>query len=382
MLNIALKMILGDKAKSLGVMLGIIFTTILITLQGGIFFGFVARSHRITTDLRNADIWVMDPETESVEKTRPISESWIERVKGVPGVAAAAPLLRNVIPLKLENGEYHISEIYGIDNEVTQGAPLHLVEGYLSDLHKQGSVIIDQYAAQNNLARHNPDGSLTPLKIGDHFELGDKKATVVGFAEMTLGFLRQPILVTSYDNFKNFFNIHNKTHFILVNTLKDAKIESVIERIKQATGLVAFSTEDFEARIIKDFYVSGILINFGVSVLSGLILGVSISGQMFYIITLDNLPYYALFKAIGISNSTILKMVLVQVLTIGGIGYCIGIGCTAMLGYLIKGSSLSFLFPWELMLFSSVLIVLICIISGFISLSQVLKLDPVTVLHK
>ena len=51
MLRIALKMLLGDKRKTLGVIFGIFFATVLITEQTAIFLGFVIRAYRIVVDI-------------------------------------------------------------------------------------------------------------------------------------------------------------------------------------------------------------------------------------------------------------------------------------------------------------------------------------------
>ena len=57
---VALKMLMGDRAKYLGIIMGITFASLLITQQLAIFIGLMARTYGAITDLGLPDIWVMD----------------------------------------------------------------------------------------------------------------------------------------------------------------------------------------------------------------------------------------------------------------------------------------------------------------------------------
>ena len=59
---IALRMLFGDRAKYLGLVFGVAFATLLVTQQGGLFVGLMTRTSSVIADVREADIWVMDPQ--------------------------------------------------------------------------------------------------------------------------------------------------------------------------------------------------------------------------------------------------------------------------------------------------------------------------------
>jgi putative ABC transport system permease protein len=67
MLLIALKMLFGDPMKLIGLVFGISFSTLLMSQQGGFFIGLISRAANVISDAREATIWVMDPQTETVE---------------------------------------------------------------------------------------------------------------------------------------------------------------------------------------------------------------------------------------------------------------------------------------------------------------------------
>ena len=71
---VALKMLVGDRAKYLGIVMGITFASLLITQQLGIFCGLMARSYGAITDMAYPDVWVMDPKVQFIDDTKPLLE--------------------------------------------------------------------------------------------------------------------------------------------------------------------------------------------------------------------------------------------------------------------------------------------------------------------
>jgi hypothetical protein len=61
MYSIALKMLIGDRGKYLGIIMGLTFASLIITQQSAIFTGLMTRTYGLITDLSQPDIWVMDP---------------------------------------------------------------------------------------------------------------------------------------------------------------------------------------------------------------------------------------------------------------------------------------------------------------------------------
>lgn len=72
MLSIALRMLIGDKGKYLGVVLGLDMATFLMTQQPAIFLGILSRSYGILSDAGLADIWVMDPKVQFIDDVKPL----------------------------------------------------------------------------------------------------------------------------------------------------------------------------------------------------------------------------------------------------------------------------------------------------------------------
>lgn len=377
MLSLAYKMLIGNRASCIGVIFGIFLATLLISQQCAIFLGLIDRSYRIVTDISEPTIWVADRATESEDKLRSLPLGYLDVVRGVPGVEWAVPLNSSLVPIVTPAGKFDICLIYGIDDATLIGAPNRMVEGSVRDLRREGGVIVDVDSANGSLAHTGPNGEIDPLKVGDTLEINGKRALVVGLCKATPGFYPQPIIFTSFSQFSTFNpGMAGRMGFVLAKTNPGVDIKSVCNLINAYTDLNAMTRDEFKNKI-KDFFLkTGILINFGLSVVLGIIIGFSIAGQIFYIMTLENVVYYALIKAVGGTGKMILKMIVFQAALVGIIGYTLGIGVTVLWGYAIEGTTLAFLFPWQLLVFTGLIVLLICIFTAVISVRKVFHADP------
>lgn len=377
MLTLALKMLIGNKASFIGVVFGIFLATLLISQQSAIFLGLLSRSYRTITDIPSPNIWVMDPETESDDQMRDMPEAYLYVVRGTPGVEWAVPINITLLPAITRAGTFEMCQLYGVDDATLIGAPTQMLEGSIKDLRRAGGVIVDVYSANSTLAKKLPDGTILPLKIGDDFEINNRRAVVVGICKITQGFYPQPIIFCSFSQFKRFNPAAtNRIGYIAAKSAPNENVHEVCERINAHPGLNALTRDQFKARVIASFLKTGILINFGLSVGLGIIIGISIAGQIFYIMTLENLMYYALIKALGGTQRMILKMITLQALIVGIIGFLLGIGTTILWGMAVKDTTLAFMFNWQLLVFTGIFVLIICIFTAGLSIRKVFRVDP------
>lgn len=377
MISMAFKMLIGNKAACIGVIFGIFLATLLISQQSAIFLGLLQRSYRVVTDISEPNVWVVDPATESEDKLRSLPMGYLDVVRSTPGIEWAVPLNSALLPLVTPEGKFEITKLYGVDDATLIGAPNQILEGSVLDLRREGGVIVDIYSAKSSLAKTGIDGKKSPLTLGDSLEINGKHALVVGICNVTQSFYPEPIIYTSSSQFKIFYpGLNGRANFIIAKTNSDADTQSVCDLINANPDLRALTKEQFKNKIRDFFLKTGILINFGLSVLLGLIIGFSIAGQIFYIMTLENIVYYSLIKAVGGTNEMILKMIIAQAAVVGMIGYLLGIGVTVLWGMAIQGTALAFLFPWQLLLFTGAIVLIICIFTAILSIQKVFRADP------
>jgi putative ABC transport system permease protein len=250
-------------------------------------------------------------------------------------------------------------------------------------LRRSDGVIIDIDGATDKLGKPSltPGGKPVPLKIGDTLELNDKRAIVVGIAKTTRTFQSQPVVYTTYSRAVRFAPRERKLlSFVLVKAKPGGDVKALTERIRASTGLAAYTQKEFMELTYNYFMKNtGIPINFGISVTLGFIVGAAIAGQTFYNFTLENLRQFGVLKAMGTSNWTLLRMILLQAVLVGSIGYGFGVGLTALFGYSMRNTILAFKFPWQLLLFSGAGVTLICIFAALLSIRKVIQLEPAIV---
>lgn len=380
MLRLAIKILMGDRAKYIGIILGITFASFIITQQAAIFLGLMSRTFGFVTDTRQVDVWVMDPEVEFVDDVKPLKDTKLYTVRGIDGVEWAMPLFKGLIKARLQNGRYQTCNVIGIDNGTFIGGPPTMLEGKISDLRLVEGVVVNKVGADDKLAREVEGGKI-PLQIGDVFEINDHRARVVGVCKVSRTFQSQPVIYTTYQRAISFTPPERRLlSFILVKARPGTSAKELCERIKALTGLAAYTSDQF-SRLTVDYFIkkTGILINFGFAVILGFIIGAAIAGQTFYNFILDNLRYLAVFKAMGTHSGMLVKMTLVQVVWVGVLGWALGTGGAALFGLLSKGTELSFLLTPVLYLFSFVAILLICLFSGLVSLIKIFKMQPAMV---
>ncbi len=103
--RVALKMLIGDRAKYVGIIIGITFASLLITQQMSIFVGLMTRTYGAISDLGAAQVWVMDPKVQFIDDIKPMSVSDLYRVRGVPGVEWAVRLYKGLSRARLMPGQ-------------------------------------------------------------------------------------------------------------------------------------------------------------------------------------------------------------------------------------------------------------------------------------
>jgi putative ABC transport system permease protein len=380
---VALKMLIGDRAKYLGIIMGLTFASLLITQQGAIFVGLMTRTYGFITDTGLPDLWVMDPKVQFIDDIKPLQDTELYRVRGVEGVEWAVPLYKGLLKARLADGTFQTCHVVGLDDATLIGGPPAMMAGQLADLRQSDAVIVDTVGAAEKLAKPAPvpGGKLMPLTIGDTLELNDHRAIVVGLAQVTRTFQSQPVIYTTYSRATTFAPRERKLlSFVLAKVKPEEDPSVVAERIRRGTGLAAYTRDEF-AQLTVEYFMNntGIPLNFGIAVTLGFIVGTAIAGQTFYNFTLDNLRHFGALKAMGASNGTLLGMILLQALVVGVLGYGLGVGVASLFGYLLGSTELAFRLPWQLLVLSAAAITCICISSALISIRKVMQLEPAIV---
>ena len=376
MITTALRMLIGDKTKLLGLIFGVAFSTLLICQQVSIFAGLLGRASSVINDVRAANIWVMDPSVRTVDASYPMRDTELWRVRGVEGIAWAVPLFKSQVQVRTREGRLENAVILGVDDASLIGVPNEFLLGRVEDLALPDAVAI------------NPAGFrlLFPgaeLDVGRVLELNDRRARIVAILDAAPAFAANLTIYTRYSLATTYTNPgRNVMSFIIARSGEGLSPDVVAQNITDRTGLKAVSSSAFRTESIM--YIienTGIPVSFGTVVILGAIIGVAIVGLTFNQFIMENLKQYAALKAIGLKNRRLLMMTLWQAGFVCVIGYGLGLGAAVMFFRstaevdALRGF---YLLP-EVAGGVAVLAVIIVLLSTLISMRRVLTVDPATV---
>jgi putative ABC transport system permease protein len=380
---IALKMLFGDTAKYIGIITGLTFASLLMTQQASIFVGLMSRTFGFIKDTGLPDIWVMEPKVQFVDDLKPMQDTQLFRVRSIDGVQWAVPMYRGLLKARLQDGSFQTCNVVGLDDTTLIGGPPVMLEGELKDLRRSDSIIVDIEGATDKLAKLPivEGGPKQNLLVGDTLEINDKRAIVVGISQGTRTFLSQPTVYTTYNRALNYApRERNMMSFVLVKARPDKDIKELCADITRVTGMKALTKEEFEWLTVGYFLKNtGIPINFGITVFLGFIVGTAIAGQTFFNFTHDNIRHFGTLKAMGAGNFLLLRMILLQAFTVGLVGYGLGVGLAGLFGWATAGGNAAFRLLWQILAISGSAVFIICVISAFISMIKVFRLEPAIV---
>ena len=375
MLWIAWKMLIGNRAKYLGIVFGVAFAALLIAQQSSIFCGLMALTVSQILDVEGAGIWVMDPKVKFVDDVKPMADTHLYRVRGVPGVDWAVKFYKGVARARLSGGEYEQVILLGLDDATSVGAPVSMVEGSIDDLRTPDSVIMD-------VVGYGKLWPGEPFERGRTIEMNDRRAVVVGLARARKTFQSFPVVYSRYSQAIRFAPPERKVlSFVLAEPAPGEDATEVARRISDQTGLQALTRKEFLRKTIVYYLLhTGIPLNFGITVFLGFLVGTAIAGQTFYLFIVENIRQFGALKAMGAGNGTILLMVVAQALHVGIVGLGVGVGLAALFGRGTQGlSKLSFYMPWQVLAMTGAAVFVIVLLASLLSIRKVFVLDPAIV---
>ncbi len=373
---VALRMLMGDRGKFLGLIFGVAFATLLMSQQVSIFMGILTRTASQILDVRDADIWVMDNKVRFIDEVPPLADGDLQRVRGVPGVAWAVKFYKAQLLVRLEDGNSRSVIMMGIDDATFVGAPAEMIRGELSDLRQPDAIIVDKAGYEYMWPNES-------YKLGREIQINERRAVLVGICKASAPFTTLPILYSKYSTAANFAPKGRRMlTCVLAKPVEGMAGADVCRRIEKETGLMALTQEEFFWKTIFYFLGStGIPVNFGITITLGFIVGAAVTGQTFYLFTVENLRQFGALKAMGVTNRRLIGMILLQGLLVGCIGFCIGIGLTA---FFFVGTSQVTVLAGLYMTMTALVgtgsaVLIIIMLTALASIHRVLVLEPAVV---
>lgn len=313
----ALRFVLFDRTKSIGVLVGIVISTFLIGQQLGIS-SFLTGLMGALVDNAKADIWVIDNQAKDINQIGFIDARKVREVQSVEGVRIAEPLLVVGAKATFSDGSNVGIQLIGSNGPTFNAGPekSKISQGAVADLSQEGGVTADFYD------RTNFGGN---ADLGTSFEIGGKRAVMVAQTKGARGF-GGILMYTTLDRARYFGNLpQNSISAVLIQVDQGANLDSVVSEInKTIFGVKAWKSEEIRSSTINTILTtSGIGASTGSLVVFAIIAGFFIIGLTMYSSALDRLKDYGTLKAIGATNGYIRSLILGQAFTFALSGFSI-----------------------------------------------------------
>jgi putative ABC transport system permease protein len=372
---VAMKMLMGDRGKYMGIIFGVTFAALLIAQQASIFCGIMRRTGSQIYDVKGVSIWVMNRDVKYVDDLRGVSDDDVYRVRSVPGVDWAVPFYKGAGQARLDNGLFRQVILLGLDDDTLVGAPENFTHGTLQDLEQADAVGIDESGYHYLWPGEE-------FKLGRVLEMNDRRAVVAAIFKASETYGTNPLLVTRLSQATQFIPPERRMlQFVLAMHKEGFTAREVAKRIEKTTQLQARTTDDFITQ--TQWYYLGKTstpLNLATTVLLGFVVGAAIAGQTFYLFTLENLKQFGALKAMGLSNRRIVGMILLQATVVGCIGYGLGVGGATLYGQLVRlRPMMAYYMPWQVLVGTGVAVLVIAMGASLISIRKVVVLEPAIV---
>jgi putative ABC transport system permease protein len=362
-----------DRVRFAVTLTGIVFALVLITIQFGLFLGFMTTTSN-NIDRSKADLWIVFHGVGYFDTGRMFSERKFYEVLSVPGVEQAEKYIQNFANWKKPDGGVENVQVIGFHPGGGLGEPWNIVAGSVLDVKLEDGVIVDDLYKEK----------LGVRKIGDRVEIGEHRARVVGFTHGIRSFTTSPFVYTSFKNSLNYTRPEareDQLAYILVKVAPGFTPDEVLKNLRARVKDVDIYTNAEFSRRTRFYWMftTGAGLAVLTAALMGLVVGVAVVAQTIYAATMDHIREYGTLKAMGATNGYLYRVLIEQAVWSAVLGY--GFAMVAA-SFIVQGSEKGgalILMPVAMKIGMLLLAVFMCITAALVSINKVTRLDPAMV---
>ena len=224
MLDLAWKSLLYDKLKFAITVAGVAFAVALVFVQVGLFLGLMDNASTTIYHM-DADLWVTSKNTPNVDFSHTYPETFVNRVRTVPGVERADNLIVWFAQLSLPNGAQEATEVYALEDFTRWNLPWNVMSGNPADLRSGKFLMMDDSAKKRFGA----------FAVGDYRELNDTRMKIIGRSRDARSFTTTPISFMDFELMQSLMPqiLKNRTTYMVIKVAPGADLPSVKAEIQR-----------------------------------------------------------------------------------------------------------------------------------------------------
>ncbi|MEA2569799.1 MAG: putative transport system permease protein [Acidobacteriota bacterium] len=372
MVDLATKSLLHDKLRFLITVSGVAFAVTLVFVQVGLFLGLMDNAS-LTIEKIPADLWVTSHNTPNVDFAHTFPETYVKRVRSIPGVERADNLIVWFMNVNLPNGAVEGTEVYALEDFQRWGFPWNVAEGNLEDLRRGAYFFLDQSATKR----------YGEFKVGEYREILGRRLKIIGRTIDAKSFTTTPLTFLDYRLAQslNPGDLRGNTTYILVKVAPGANVETVRAEIKRRLPFNDVYTQREWATRSRSYWVesTGLGLNMYLTVFLGCLVGIVVVAQTLYTSTMEHIKEFGTVKAIGGGNADIYKILGKQATIAAIAGFFLGALMAYAIRPLIYKIDLKLVIPNELAIAVFFGAIALCLAASMISFRKVASIDPALV---
>jgi putative ABC transport system permease protein len=333
---LALRMLYGAPKRAAAMVFGMSFAAFLMAQQSAIFWGVMTWTYAPMRVVQS-QIWVAAPQVEQINDYDPLRLVDVQRVKSVTGVAWAVPAYSSYTYARMPDGRHQPVQLMGVEDVTLAGSPWQEIAGGADSLRLPDAVWMDDYGLDFLKPKGGPR-----LKLGDSFEINERRAVITGVFPARRAFSGAPFVVTTFERAMNYSLPQRRlVSFVLARANADEDANAVAKRIEQQTGLRAFTDEAFVNSTLSWWLRNtGVPGSFLTTVAFSLLFGLTVNAFIFSNYVSQHWTIYASMRAMGASGWQLIKMLLAQSLSMCLLCFCVGTLGAILFGIAVKSGGL------------------------------------------
>ena len=370
--NLAIRNLLHDRLRTAMTVAGVAFAVTLVFVQVGLFLGILDNAS-VTIDRIAADLWVTSRNTPNVDFAHGFPESYVQRVRSVPGVERADNLIVQFLNVQLPDGAEEGMLAYGLESFRRWGIPWNVIEGELEDLRRGDFFFLDDSAKRR----------YGEFAVGDYREIFGYRMKIIGRTREALSFTTSPIGFMDHRLVQRLAGerMHGRTTYVLVRLEPGTDVATVKAEIARRLPYNDVYTRAEWAQRSRSYWVAstGIGLNMYLTVFLGCLVGVVVVAQTLYTSIMEHIKEFGTVKAIGGGNGDIYRILGTQASIAAVVGFAVGCAFAAALAPAMASIGLKLIVPRPLAgaVFLGTLV--LCLGSAFVSFRKVARVDPALV---
>lgn len=372
--KLAYRNLFHDRLSFMVTIVGIVFSVVLVAIQTGIYLGSERKISGII-DQAPADLWVVPLGTKSYDDPSLLTGRERHMILSTPGVANAEDMVVSFARWRKPAGGTTAILLVGTATDSSYPLPWNIQEGSRESLDAPNTVAIDK--------SYYPDLGISAL--GDVAEINGISVQIAATTKRIRSFTTLPYVFASIEEARRLTGANEAQATYERVTLEDgADLENVRAEITARLPDTEVLTNDEFKKRSQAYWLfqTGAGAALIAGAVLGLIVGIVIVAQTLYASTKDHINEFATLRALGAGASYIVKVILLQAVLSGLIGYLLGIALAFGVIHAAQDSKLNVIMTPELAIGLFIVTVGMCVFAAISAIIKVVRIDPAVVFSR